>query len=68
MKAGQESVAVESTATATPKMRVEKQRDILIASIEAYVTRHQNNEVLSADPALHDMQRAVALVRAQSAG
>lgn len=71
-KAGQESVMAsapaEEAAKEVAKLSVEKQRDVLIGSIEAYVARHQGNEVLSLDPAFHDMQRAVALVRAQSAG
>ena len=70
-KAGQGSVMASAPAEATKevaKLSVEKQRDVLIGSIEAYVARHQGNDVLSLDPAFHDMQRAVALVRAQSAG
>lgn len=70
-KAGQESVMASAPAEATKevaKLSVEKQRDVLIGSIEAYVKRHQGNDVLSMDPAFHDMQRAVVLVRAQSAG
>lgn len=45
-----------------PAISVERQRDILIESVKAYLMRHGRNELIASDVAFTDMTNAVRLV------
>lgn len=45
-----------------PAISVERQRDILIGSVKAYLMRHGRNELIASDVAFTDMTNAVRLV------
>ena len=50
---------------AQPKdaLSVERQRDILLNAIEAFVARNAGDEMLRTDPTFNDMTAAVTVVR-----
>lgn len=53
------SVGVAPSAQA---LTVDRQRDILLGSIKAYLLRHGRNEMIASDVAFNDMSNAVRLV------
>lgn len=61
-----QSVQVTTQANvAQPKdaLSVERQRDILLSAIEAFVARNAGDEMLRTDPTFNDMTAAVTVVR-----
>ena len=63
---GTQSVQVTTQAdVAQPKvaLSVERQRDILLNAIEAFVARNAGDEMLRTDPTFNDMTAAVTVVR-----
>lgn len=62
----EQSVQVTTQANvAQPKvaLSVERQRDILLSAIEAFVARNAGDEMLRTDPTFNDMTAAVTVVR-----
>ena len=57
--------ATTQASVAQPKdaLSVERQRDILLNAIEAFVARNAGNELLRTDPTFNDMTAAVTVVR-----
>ena len=51
-----------NVATATAPLTAERQRDILLGSVKAYLLRHARNELIATDVAFNDMANAVRLV------
>lgn len=51
-----------NVATATAPLTAERQRDILLGSVKAYLLRHARNELIATDVAFNDMANAVRLI------
>ncbi len=61
----EQSTATAQASVAQPKdaLSVERQRDILLNAIEAFVARNAGDEMLRTDPTFNDMTAAVTVVR-----
>ena len=61
----EQSAATTQASAAQPKdaLSVERQRDILLNAIEAFVARNAGDEMLRTDPTFNDMTAAVTVVR-----
>lgn len=61
----EQSAATTQASAAQPKdaLSVERQRDILLSAIEAFVARNAGDEMLRTDPTFNDMTAAVTVVR-----
>lgn len=61
----EQSTATTQASAEQPKaaLSVERQRDILLNAIEAFVARNAGDEMLRTDPTFNDMTAAVTVVR-----